>query len=592
MRLRIGKRPPKDEPSMLARINVLLGERRWSVVALAFWSILSGLSEAATLAIIAEVAATLVRGGEQVHVHIAGLDVSAELWTLIWVALALAVARLALQVPLSILPARIVSEVQANLRRKLFRAYTAASWEIQSRDREGRLQETITSQTAQATQGAVGATMLISTGFNFVTLLGVAFLVNPLAAAAIVLGGASIFLLFQPIKNASRRRAKRLSQAQVKFAEGVNESIRMAEETQVFGVADAQRAAMEQLIERSQKFMFQMGMLGRFVPNMFQGMIIALLIAGLAVWHAVEPHNNASIGVIVLLLIRSTRAAQSGVSTVQGLAQSLPFITRVQEAEKRYNDSAPRAGTVPLKGLETLAFEHVAYGYRPDRLALSDVSFTVNRGEVVGVIGPTGAGKSTLIQLLLQLRRPQQGRYLVNGLPAEDYLHEDWHRRVVYVPQEPRLLHASVAENIRFERQIEDPEIEKAARLAQIHEEIMGWTKGYETVVGPRADAVSGGQKQRLCLARALVGAPEMLILDEPTSALDPSSEAAIQDSLTDLKQDVTMFVIAHRMSTLDICDRVMVIIDGRLMAFDTIEYLRAHNAYYRTAVAIATGTR
>ena len=577
---------------MFSRINLLLGERRGSVVALAVWSMLSGLSEAAALALIAEIAAALVRGGKNVHIHVGGLNASTSLWTLIFIAFGLSIARLLMQIPLSVLPSRIASEVQSGLRIKLFRAYTAASWEVQSRDREGRLQETITSQTLQATGGAMGATSLITTGFNFATLIAFAFLLNARAAAGILVGGLLMFALVQPLKNISRRRARMLSNAQVRFAEGVNESIRLAEETQVFGVAEAQRARIQKRIERSRRLLFQTMVLSKFVPNMFQALIFVLLIVGLGVWHAAEPHNNASIGAIILLLIRSARAGQAGVSTIQGLSQSLPFVTRTQEAEKRYNDSAPPAGTVPLKTVETVSFEAVAYGYRPGRLALQDVSFTVGRGEVVGVIGPTGAGKSTLIQLLLQLRTPTAGRYLVNGVPGQDYLRDDWHRRVVYVPQEPRLLHSSVADNIRFDRDIELPDLEESARLAQIHEEILSWANGYETVVGPRADAVSGGQQQRLCLARALAGRPEVLILDEPTSALDPKSEAAIQESLTGLKQEMTMFVIAHRMSTLDICDRVMVILDGKLVAFDTIERLRADNDYYRQASAIATGVR
>ena len=158
-------------------------------------------------------------------------------------------------------------------------------------------------------------------------------------------------------------------------------------------------------------------------------------------------------------------------------------------------------------------------------------------GEVIGVIGPSGAGKSTLVQLLLRLRAPREGRYLVNGVSAQEIVQEDWHRQVAYVPQEPRLLHASVAENIRFFREISTMrQVERAARLARIHEDIVGWTDGYETIVGPRADAVSGGQQQRICLARALVARPQLLVLDEPTSALDPTSESLIQESLTGLK--------------------------------------------------------
>jgi ABC-type multidrug transport system ATPase subunit len=193
------------------------------------------------------------------------------------------------------------------------------------------------------------------------------------------------------------------------------------------------------------------------------------------------------------------------------------------------------------------------------------------------------------VQLLLRLRTPSEGRYLVNGLPAEEFAEADWHERVAYVPQEPRLLHASVAENIRFFRDIDDDEVQRAGRLARIHEDIMSWADGYDTIVGPRADAVSGGQQQRICLARALVARPEVLVLDEPTSALDPTSESLIQESLMGLKQQLTLFIVAHRMSTLDICDRVMIIIDGKLTAFDTIELLQRNNTYYRSASKLTT---
>jgi len=275
----------------------------------------------------------------------------------------------------------------------------------------------------------------------------------------------------------------------------------------------------------------------------------------------------------------------------QGMIQSMPFLERTQEAERRYRESVPVRGTVALGRIATLGFEDVGYSYRPGVPVLSDVSFEVDGGEVIGVIGPSGAGKSTLVQLLLRLRAPGEGRYLVNGVPAQEILQDDWHRRVAYVPQEPRLLHASVAENIRFFRDIDDQTVEHAGRLARIHEDIVGWKDGYDTIVGPRADAVSGGQQQRICLARALVAQPELLVLDEPTSALDPTSESLIQESLTGLKQhDLTLFIVAHRMSTLNICDRVMIIIDGKMAGFDTISQLQQHNAYYRSASQIATG--
>jgi ABC-type multidrug transport system fused ATPase/permease subunit len=554
-------------------------------------SLISGFAEAGTLAVIAEVAASLVGKSKKAHIEAGSAHLGVPISTLIWIGIGLAVVRLICQIPASVLPARIASDVQAGLRTKLFHAYTGASWEVQSRDREGQLQDTMTTQTMQATGGALGATALMTNALTFLTLLITAVLLNAVAAAAIVVTGVLIFMIVRPLKNIGIRRARELSKAQVQFAGGINEAIRLAEETQVFGVGHSQRERIDKLIQLSRKYMFDTQLLTKLVPNVFQGLILIMLVVALGILHASGAGHAASLGAIILLLVRSARSGQQGVATFQSLSQSLPFIERTQEAERRYLDSSPAHGSVPLEHVESLAFEEVSYAYRQDRPVLSKVSFKVARGEVVGIIGPTGAGKSTLIQILLQLRRPREGRYLINGQQAEVYRREDWHGRVVYVPQEPRLLHATVAENIRFDRDLSFEAIEQATKLAHIHDEIVSWPQGYDTVVGPRADAVSGGQQQRLCLARALVGEPEVLVLDEPTSALDPKSEALIQESLGAIKHELTLFIIAHRMSTLSICDRVMVVIDGKLVAFDTIDHLREHNAYYRSASTIAAGS-
>ncbi|HXD55058.1 MAG TPA: ABC transporter ATP-binding protein [Solirubrobacteraceae bacterium] len=580
------------ELSMLRRLDVLLGERRRTVVALAVTALISGFAEAGTLALIAEVGATFVGGKKHAHIHTGGFDLSLSIGVLLVIALILAVIRLLMQIPLSVLPARIASEVQASLRTKLFHAYTGASWEVQSRDREGQLQDTMTSQTMQATGGAVGATGLIINGLNLFALLVTAFLLNIIAAAGILVAGVLLFIAVRPLKKLGVRRARALSLAQVSYASGINEAIRLAEETHVFGVASAQRRRIDALVDESKRLFYSTQLLGKLVPSIFQSLILIMLAIALIIIHAVGISHPDALGAIILLLVRSARSGQQGLATYQSLSQTLPFIERTQDAEQRYVESAPPEGDVPLQVVQTIAFRDVSYAYRPDRPVLSDVSFEVTRGEVIGIIGPTGAGKSTMIQILLQLRSAKGGEYLVNGVPAEQFVRADWHGRVVYVPQEPRLLHATVFENIRFDRDIDLPAVERAAKLAHIHDEIMTWADGYDTLVGPRADAVSGGQQQRLCLARALAATPEVLVLDEPTSALDPKSEALIQESLNTLKHDLTLFIIAHRMSTLDICDRVMVIMGGRLVAFDTIDALRENNAYYRSASAIATGSR
>jgi ATP-binding cassette subfamily B protein len=576
--------------SMRHRVGLLLGKRRKSVVVLAVCSIFSGFTEAGTLALIAQIASTLVTGRKVVHFDHAGLHVHASLGSLILVAFGLVILRLLLQFPLSILPARIAANVQGNLRTTLFDSFTRASWSVQSQDREGQLQETTTSQVMSATAGALQATGLITSSFTFLVLLASAVALNPLAAVIVASASVALFGLLRPLRSRGVANSRELSKAQVAYAGGIAESIRVAEETHVFGVVAAQRARIAGLVANSERFYYRSQLLNRFVSNFYQSLIYLLLVGGIAGLTAVGRSHAGSLAGVVLVLLRAGTAGQLVQGAYQGLSQSLPFIERTQEAIKRYNDSSPDYGEQRLQRVGNVAFEQVSFGYRPERPVLSDISFEVAGGEVIGIIGPSGAGKSTLVQLLLQLRKPDTGRYLVNGVSAERFAREDWYGQVSYVPQEPRLLHASVAENIRFFRELDDEAVERAAKLARIHDDVIGWAEGYETIVGPRADAVSGGQQQRICLARALAARPEVLVLDEPTSALDPQSETLIGESLTALKSELTLFIIAHRMSTLDICDRVMVIVDGRLVGFDTKALLQTQNTYYRHASQLAAG--
>jgi ATP-binding cassette, subfamily B, bacterial len=576
--------------SMRARMSILIGDKRRLVVALAVGSILSGFTEAVTLALLAQIATSLARGTKHVHQHIGPFAIHTGVPTLLKIAFGFTILRLLLQVPISYLPSRIAADVQRTMRIRLVHSFTRASWAVQAQDREGLLQETMSSQVAQASSAAGSTTALISSSLMFIVLLASAVALNVGAAAIVLVVAVGALALLRPLRGLGKRYARALSRSQVQLAGGTAEAVRLAEEAHVFGAGAAQRSRMDIFINQTAGLFFRTNVLGKFASNLYQSMIYVLLVAGLAALYAAGKSHIASLGAVVLILLRAGTSGQAIQAAYQGLVQSLPFVERIQETERRYLESAPPEGSERLQTVATVTFERVGYAYRPGRPVLSDVSFEVASGEAIGIVGPSGAGKSTLVQLLLGLRTPDQGRYLVNGLPAQQYARSDWHRAVAYVPQEPRLLHASVADNIRFFRELDDAAVERAAALARIQDDVMSWPKGYDTVVGPRADAVSGGQQQRICLARALVAAPQVLVLDEPTSALDPRSEALIQESLTALKHELTLFIVAHRMSTLDVCDRVMVIVDGRLVGFDTRETLESENAYYRSASMLATG--
>lgn len=584
-----------SSPSNRDNLRFLAGGRNWTVLAIAFTAACAGFAEAAVLASIAQVGAALISGTDHVRVDFGPIHTSISITAMIWSSGGLVLVRIGLLGLNVIAQSRLGSEVQAELRGRLFAAFANASWSVQSRDTEGHLQEMLTSQALQASWGTVQIAALISAVFTFVVLIISAMALNPLAAASVVAIAAVIWGLLRPLSALGQRCSKELSRSQMAYASKVGEAIRLAEESHVFGVFDMERKSLEGLVGTTRDLMFRSSVVNRFAPNLFQGLIYLTVVGGLGLMWETGTGKVASLGAVVLLLIRAGNYGQQIQGSYQLVRQALPFVERLRLATNRYLDERKSFGVRRLTEISSITFDDVSFSYVPEKPVLNEVSFAVSRGEVIGIVGPSGAGKSTIVQLLLQLRRPDNGVYALNGIPAFEFLPGDWHRQVAYVPQEPRLLHASAAENIRYYRDISIEEVERAAKLARIHDEILRWKDGYRTVVGPRADSVSGGQQQRICVARALAARPALLILDEPTSALDPRSESLIRDSLDELASQLTIFIVTHRMSTLSVCDRVVVIADNRLDGFGTPEGLMAENEYLRNALhfsASGGGTR
>jgi ATP-binding cassette subfamily B protein len=571
-------------------LRPFLAVSKGALAVLILTSVLGGFAEAGVLAIVVQIAAALsVRGGRSV-VELGPLSMKhAAVGTLFAFAFVLTIVRLLLQTANAYLPARIAAAVQARLRTELFAAFTSASWAVQSQEREGQLQEIM----SQRVNGVASAVLASAGGVNsacsFAALVISAFIVNSVAAVIAVMAASVMFFALRPLSQLTRRFSARFVAANLLFASGLSEAVRVAEETQVFGVGPAQRRQMGGLIEAVRRPFFRTQLVGRLVGPLYQGLSLLLVVAGLAGLYAAGSDQFASLGAVVLILIRALSYSQGLQNTHQTLAEQLPVIELVRHTLARYQAAAVTDGGHPLERADTVEFSNVEYSYVPGRRVIRAVSFAVARGEAIGIVGPSGAGKSTLVQILLRLRSPQEGQLLINGKPAEDFGRADWFARIAYVPQEGRLLAATVADNIRFYRDwLGQDRIEEAARHAHIHDEIVTWAEGYDTVIGDRQNAVSGGQRQRLCIARALAARPDILVLDEPTSALDGRSEALLQETLAALKGDVTVFLIAHRLSTLNLADRIMVIRGGVVEAFDDPVSLLRSNEFYRRAVQLA----
>jgi ATP-binding cassette subfamily B protein/subfamily B ATP-binding cassette protein MsbA len=281
--------------------------------------------------------------------------------------------------------------------------------------------------------------------------------------------------------------------------------------------------------------------------------------------------GHLSIGTILVFtsylssLYAPLDAVMHASSTIHGAAGSADRVLEVLEAEPEVADAPGAKALGAVRG--EVRFEAVTFGYEAGRPVLEEVSLEARPGETVAIVGPTGAGKTTLVSLILRFFDPWSGRVTVDGADLRGVQLSSLRSQVGLVLQEPFLFPLSVADNLAYGRPgAARSEIEEAARAANAHEFICRLPEGYDTVIGERGGTLSGGERQRVAIARALLRNAPILILDEPTSALDASSEHLLLEALERLMAGRTTFIIAHRLSTIRGADRIAVLEGGRIV--------------------------
>lgn len=479
--------------------------------------------------------------------------------------------------------------VMKELRSRVSEAYLRANWDIQEAQPSGRLQEILTTFVSQ-TIGAVGTfAHLVAAWLSLAAFLATALVVDPVSTMLVLVALAILGSLLGPLRRLIRKRGAVDARTGLKFTNSISELGSLGREMQVFGVQGRFADRIRTLSNENARARYDVQVVAGALAPTYISLAYGAVVAGVAFLAFQSSTSLTAAGAVLLLMLRSLAYGQQVQTDSGTIAALLPYVERIQTTIDEYESARASGGAARPLSTTPLELDHVSFGYTTERDVLTDLSVRIDAQEILGVIGPSGAGKSTLVQLLLGLRDPSEGVIRVGGASLKDVDREWWAKRVAVVAQDALLFTGTVAENIRFFREgISDADLRRAAAQAQILADIEALPLGFDAHLGERGSELSGGQRQRLSIARALAGEPELLVLDEPTSALDVRSEALIRDALVELRGRTTVVIIAHRMSTLDICDRILVIEDGRATAVGAPATLGRSSEFYRNAMAMS----
>ncbi len=393
---------------------------------------------------------------------------------------------------------------------------------------------------------------------------------------------AASFFVGKPLRLAARLKRE----IETRIQAHIQQTLTGIPVVQAFGQEERENLQFERFADAAIRTQQRTALLGS-VNSLTTGLVTTVgsgLVLFVGARHVLE--GKLELGsILVFLFYLGTLQAEMKVfaalyTTLQGLSASVERVLEVLDAPSELPDPPQ---PVPLRSQTgSIRFEHVTFGYAPDRPVLKDISFTVQPGQTVALVGSTGAGKTTLAQLLPRFADPWKGRVLIHEQDVRELSLKTIREQVAMVFQESFLLPLSIEENLRFGRPAASrAEVEAAARAANAHEFIAALPQSYDTVIGEHGATLSGGERQRLSIARALLKDAPILVLDEPTSALDAATEANILQALHRLMQGRTTLVIAHRLATVRRADCIYVLDQGEIVESGNHAALMARNGHY-----------
>jgi ATP-binding cassette subfamily B protein len=381
------------------------------------------------------------------------------------------------------------------------------------------------------------------------------------------------------------RAAKTASAAHVDANAAMTDSILNYETVKYFTAESVVQEKVSRALSRTET-----EWVGFYRRYAFNGLGVATIFAaflGATIMYAAHEVQGGrmTVGDFVLIntyMLQVVRPVEMLGYAMQGLSQGVAMLEKMLGLFRERTEPRQADDRVPLGGPGELVFENVSLSYRPDRSVLTDVSFKVPAGKTLGIVGASGAGKSTIVRLLVRLFEPDSGRVVLDGVPISELSLPKLRQSIAVVPQDTVLFNDTIGYNIQFGKAHSSrDEIEQAGRLAHLHDFIMGLPDGYETRVGERGVKLSGGEKQRVSIARAAIKCPRIYVFDEATSSLDSRTEREILRNLQEISRFSTTLVIAHRLSTVVHADEIVVLDSGTIVERGTHAALLRQNGRY-----------